>query len=112
TLDNAATHDFAGSVSAAGGNVVLDDRNAIALGAIDTGGGDLIVRAGGSITDTDGEAVTVGGATTLVARSGKSFFDIALDNADTHDFAGPVSVTGEDIVLDDRSAIRLGAIDA
>ncbi|HET7410513.1 MAG TPA: hypothetical protein VFJ13_09960 [Paracoccaceae bacterium] len=111
-LDNADTHDFTGTVSATGQNIVLDDRTAILLGAVDAnGGGDLTVRAGGTITQT-GAGIEVEGRTQLEARDGGDRFGIDLDDADTNDFMGAVSATGADIVLDDRSAIQLGEVTA
>ncbi len=111
---NAVGPDAVHEIDAAGANVVLVDRDAIALGAISASG--LVVSAGGSITDTPGEAIVTGTAV-LVAQSGSEFFDIALDGNGAvpfdlaHDF-GVVSARGEDIVLHDRNGIVLAAIDA
>jgi hypothetical protein len=91
--------------------VVLTDSSGIRLGDV-SAAGDLSVIAAGSITDADGEAVTVGGTTTLTAASGGGQFDIALDNADAHDFTGGVGASGRNIALDDRNGIRLGAVAA
>lgn len=119
-LDNAGVHDF-NRVDITAGDITIDDMNGIALGAIatqadailpidttiNTNGGDLTLRAGGSVTDTAGEAVLVAGLTSISAGT----FDVALDNADLHDFH-QINITGGDIVVDDVNGIQLGAIKA
>ena len=107
-------HDF-GLVNARGAGLVLHDANAIALGAIDAFA--LTVSAAGAISDTPGRAITVAGPTDLMATSGPSAFDIALDGNGAvsdrpHDFGGMVSALGDDVVLHDRNGIALGAVDA
>ena len=71
----------------------------------------LIVNAGGAVTDTGATAgISVTGDTTITAGAAGNFFDIALDSADIHDFGGAVNATGEDITIDDVNAIVLGSI--
>ena len=112
---NAPGPDAVHEVDAIGADVTLVDRDAIALGAISASG--LTVSAGGSITDTAGEAIEVSGTANLVAQAGAELFDIALDGNGAvpfdrpHDF-GVVNARGEDIVVHDRNGIVLGAIDA
>ncbi|MEM7422067.1 MAG: filamentous hemagglutinin N-terminal domain-containing protein [Pseudomonadota bacterium] len=135
-----AGHDFTGAVSATGEDITLNDVNAIILGAISTNEaaqttdadpdstadtligtnlGDLVVTAGGSITDNAAATgVQVEGTTSLLANSGASI--ILLDNA-ANDFDQDVDGTGGDalnrvdasgsaVTLTDASSIALGAI--
>ncbi len=111
-LLNDATNDFGQAVSFTGQDVTLTDANSIVLGE-GAVGGTLEVTAAGSITDSAGSSVSVGGATALTAQDGAATFDIALDN-DTvpgrHDFGGAVTAIGQDITLIDRSGITLGTV--
>ncbi|MEM7210447.1 MAG: filamentous hemagglutinin N-terminal domain-containing protein, partial [Pseudomonadota bacterium] len=121
-IDAVDTHDFGGAFNATGEDVVVDDMNALILGAITTNDdinadpmnpdplradlssdetastlmitsiltgnqGDLIVNAGGSITDTVSRAISVDGTTSITAvdGAGTNFFDIRLDNDDSID---------------------------
>jgi filamentous hemagglutinin family protein len=123
TLDD-ATNDFAGSVDADSdtGSIVLADANALILGTIDTDD-DLTIVTGGSVTDTLGRAISVGGHTSIMAGGPDNFFDVVLDNPGTptaiddtgflpgpaiHDF-NTIDVTGEDILIRDRNAITVKA---
>ena len=114
-----AGNDFDGQINLDGTDISVSDSNNISLGTV-IATGSLTVTAGGSITDTAGEAITVAGATDLVAfddqgdadPTNDDFFDVALDNVDTHDFMDVVNATGEDIHLDDANAIALGDVDA
>ncbi|MEM7211191.1 MAG: hypothetical protein AAF479_04735 [Pseudomonadota bacterium] len=113
---SSADPDAVDPTHAAAGNIVLNDRDAIALGVV-TATTNLTVTAEGSITDTGTDAISVTGTTSLLAYddmgngagADDDFFDIALDN-DAHNFGGAVSATGEDITLTDTGAILLGAI--
>jgi len=84
-------------------NLTLIFNNAaIALPAV-TLTGNLVVTAGGAITDTG--ALVVPGTTTLTAGA----FNITLDTA-TNNFTGAVSVvSGNNVTLVDTNAIVLGA---
>ncbi len=106
---NAVGPDALHEVDAVGANVTLVDRNALALGTIRTS--NLTISAGGSVTDTPGEAIAAGGTTDIVAQSGPDFFDIALDNPGTHDF-GAVRLTGEGIRLLDQRDLTIIGIDS
>ena len=112
---SASDPDAIDDVDASSANILLTDRDAIALGAI-ISTGDLTVTTSGSITDTGSEAVSVNGATTLTAGSGATLFDIALDNAahdfDSDDNGGAVTAIGEDITLSDVDAIILARVEA
>ena len=78
-LDNADTHDFAEaeSFNAIAANVTVDDIDGIQLGVVTTTD-ELSVNAGGNITDASGEAVTVGGETSLDAGSSNVVLDLSL----------------------------------
>ncbi|MGD1924313.1 MAG: beta strand repeat-containing protein, partial [Paracoccaceae bacterium] len=142
-LDN-GVHDFTGTVNATGEDITLTDANAIVLGAVSTNEagqtdgvdndgaadatiatnrGELVVNAGGSITDaglgtsaSDGIGLLVEGATSLTARNASStnHFDIDLDDVDNNfdqDADGDaVNAVGEDITLFDATAIVLGTV--
>ncbi|MEM9062137.1 MAG: filamentous hemagglutinin N-terminal domain-containing protein, partial [Pseudomonadota bacterium] len=108
-------------ISASGQSVTIVDENALALGSVTAA--TLNVGAGGSITDTSGQSVSITGTTSIVAfddqgdadATNDEFFDIALDNVDTHDFDADGSgdafnAVGEDITVDDATAIVLGAV--
>ena len=97
-----ASNDFVGAVSATGKNVTLVDKNAIALG-LKTVTGNLVVTAGGAVTNTDALLIT---GTTSVTATG---FDVTLSNSG-NDFGGAVSVTGNNVSLADMTAIALGAV--
>ena len=88
---------------------------AIQLGAITTtanttldgtsGAGDLLVIAGGDITDTPGSAIIVPGRTSLIATDGADErYDIKLDNSLTgqHDFNSDDVFSG--VAVNDPSA--------
>ncbi len=108
TLGDATTE-----VDARGANITLTDSDAIKLGAINAAGA-LSVTARGSITDTDGDAISVTGATSLTAQNvaGTEFFDIRLDGLDgdpvdrPHDFT-TVAFLGEDFTIVDLNDITL-----
>src|SRR5581483_7948680 len=95
--------DFVGPVSiVSANNVTLNDVNALTLGASSIFG-NLIVTANGVISDSGD--FTVAGTTSLAAGGGNN---ILLNHQD--DFAGPVSiVSGNDVTLNDVSALSLGA---
>jgi hypothetical protein len=103
-------------VDAVGRDVTLADRGAIALGDVGASR-NLSITAGGSVTDTAGEAILVGDDTTVVALlpgtalSGDDFFDIAFDNAGVHEFGG-VDLTGENVRLVDRQDLRVTRVDS
>ncbi|MEL7471425.1 MAG: hypothetical protein AAFN27_23450, partial [Pseudomonadota bacterium] len=112
--------DAVDGVNASGNDVSIFDEDALALGAIsaDT----LTITARGSITDTSAQAVVVTGTTTITAvdAAGTDFFDIQLDNVDTHNFDSDAGATadatdgvflfGEDIHIDDVDAILLATV--
>ncbi|OED39515.1 hypothetical protein AB833_15210 [Chromatiales bacterium (ex Bugula neritina AB1)] len=109
TLTNSG-NDFSGSVSvntgaATGADVEITDVNAIALGAVKAI--DLTVIAGGTITDTALQSITVSEVTSLNAGTS----DIQLDTA-THDFAEAqnFNATGGDITVADIDGIQLGTV--
>ena len=99
-----AENDATTEIDVTGAIVTLTDTNAIKLGAITADA--LTVTAGGSITDTDGDAIVVSGATVLTATRAGAFFDIRLDGVDgvatdrPHDFAA-LTFLGEDVALVD-----------
>ncbi|MCB0968488.1 MAG: hypothetical protein KDB37_16775, partial [Ilumatobacter sp.] len=105
TLD-AASNDF-NEVDADGANIVLADIDDIQLGTV-TATGDLSVTAGGQIDDVAGEAITVGGLTTLTATG----FDILLDNSPALHDLNEVDADGVNIVLVDVDDIQLGTVTA
>ena len=99
TLNTA--NDF-NTVSVVSGNtVVLNDVNALDLGASTISGG-LTVTTNGAITDSG--ALTVAGTTTLAAGAANN---ITLDNA--NDFSTVSIVSGNTVVLNDVNALDLGA---
>ena len=108
-MDNTDTHDFAEaeSFNATAANVTVDDVDGIQLGVV-TATDNLVVSTGDTITDTAGEAVTVGGETTLNAGAS----DIELDNVALHDFSETDSfnASGGDIEVVDVDGIQLGAV--
>lgn len=97
TLDNA--NDFTGAVSANGLNVVLNDINAIDLGA-STVTGTLSVTTTGAITDSG--AITAAGLTTLSAMGGN---DITLDEA-ANDFASLAISSANNASITDVNALQ------
>ena len=100
---------IAGSTPAVSNSISFTNSDGITIGGLTTSA--LSVTAGGTINDTS-SAISVTGATTLTAvdGAGTNFFDVLMDESDTHDFGGSVFVTGEDVVLDDTNALVLGAI--
>ena len=102
TLDRSG-NNFTGAVRVvSGNNVSLRDTNALIIGgAASTVSGDLIVQAGGDITDTSTLAVT--GATSLTAGAN----NITLDGA--NNFGGAVSiVSANNVTLADSNALVFG----
>ncbi|MCA3265602.1 MAG: hypothetical protein ING19_05990, partial [Azospirillum sp.] len=94
TLDlstNGAANSFGGPVAltnSGGANVLINSSGGLTLGAVSTVG-DLIVTAGGSITQS--AAISVSGAATLTSSGG----NITLSQINS--FGGAVTVTGDSI---------------
>jgi Repeats of unknown function (DUF5649) len=116
-FDSDASGDAAHEVDAIGRHITLADVDAIALGDV-SASGDLSVLARGSVTDTPGEAIVVGGDMTIVAVDPRTadpfdddFFDIALGNVGLHDFAS-IELTGEGIRLVDRQDLSIRRVDS
>ena len=84
-----------------GNTVVLNDVNALDLGASTISGG-LTVTTNGAITDSG--PLSVAGPTTLTAGAANN---ITLDNA--NDFSTVSVVSGNNVVLNDVNALDLGA---
>jgi hypothetical protein len=93
------------TVSATGGEVTLNDTNAIVLGT--TSAANLTVTANGAIPQDSGSTINVSGTTTLNSSSASA---ITL-NGTTNDF-GTVNATGGDVTLNDTGAIVLGTTSA
>ena len=99
TLDNA--NDFSTVAITSGNTVVLNDINALDLGASTISGG-LTVTTNGALTDSG--PLTVAGPTTLTAGAANN---ITLDNA--NDFSTVAITSGNTVVLNDINALDLGA---
>ena len=99
TLNTA--NDFSTVSIISGNNVVLNDVNALDLGASTISGG-LTVTTNGALTDSG--ALTVAGTTTLAAGAANN---ITLDNA--NDFSTVAITSGNNVVLNDVNALDLGA---
>ena len=99
TLNNA--NNFSTVSITSGNDVVLNDINALDLGA-STVSGTLNVTTNGALTDSG--ALVVAGTTTLAAGAANN---ITLNNANNF---STVSITsGNDVVLNDINALDLGA---
>ena len=96
----AAGNDFATLSATADGLISIADANAITLGPV-ASTNDLMVTAGGSITQCS--AATVTQNTTL--NSGNNSITLGFAN----DFGGPVSFSGSDVTLTDANALSLGS---
>ena len=114
-------NDFQNTVNLTGGDTVIADTNALALGTLDTGaltvtsngslglgsgtiGGDLIATSqGGAITQTG--ALAVQGASILDAGAGA----ITLTNTSNH-FTGAVSLTGAGIAVHDTGDLMIAMV--
>ncbi|MCC4603508.1 beta strand repeat-containing protein [Xanthomonas campestris] len=120
---NGTNNDFQGALSLTGGTVLINDRNALDLGSLDTStltvashgnldlgqgtiGGRLTASSNGGTIGQSG-ALTLTGAATLDAGSGA----IALSNSD-NDFQDALALTGTGISVHDRNALRIGALSA
>ncbi|WP_322745273.1 CHAT domain-containing protein [Coleofasciculus sp. LEGE 07081] len=100
TLNNAA-NNFTGAVSLMGGTAIINDMDGITLGASMLSG-DLTVTAQGiTDSDTNSDAISVIGTTTLDANGN----DITLDNA--NDFNSVVVSNGNNVTLNDTDDIEL-----
>ena len=100
TLDSAG-NNFTTVAITSGNTVVLNDVNALDLGASTISGG-LTVTTNGALTDSG--PLTVAGTTTLAAGAANN---ITLDNA--NDFNTVSIVSGNTVVLNDVNALNLGA---
>jgi len=101
------SNEFDGVVDLTGTTVTLTDATALVLGSVAVA--ELNVQTlVGSITDNGGDAIVVGGATSLDAGN----FDIELDNANLHDFSSSAdfAASGGDIAINDQNGIQLGAL--
>ncbi|HVJ39143.1 MAG TPA: filamentous hemagglutinin N-terminal domain-containing protein [Stenotrophomonas sp.] len=121
TLD-AAGNDFQGLLALRGGASTVRDRNALSLGALDTGA--LQVTSNGAtslglglvdgdlVADTQGGVVTQSGALTITGstRINSGGASIILENAG-NDFQSVVSLSGGDSRLRDRNTLALGTLD-
>ncbi|MEM7268373.1 MAG: filamentous hemagglutinin N-terminal domain-containing protein, partial [Pseudomonadota bacterium] len=94
-------NDFQGAVSASGANVDLADDNALEFGAVSAT--TLYVIAGGAITQTATQTITVADVSDIAAGTA----DITL--AQANDFQGAVSASGANVDLTDANALELGA---
>src|SRR5205807_1182745 len=101
TLTNAA-NDFSTVGITSGNNVALVDANALNLAA-STVSGTLNVTSNGALTQTG--ALTVAGVTTLAAGAANN---ITLNNAG-NDFSTVGITSGNNVVLNDITALNLGA---
>ena len=111
--DTVDTHDFDGEVTLTGSEVALDDIDGIQLSSVTAGS--LDIDAGGAITDTVGQTISVSGASTFDAiGSDGSRFAVELDNAmgpGGHDF-NRVGGSGAEVTLIDQDGIALTDLDA
>ena len=99
TLNNAG-NDFQGVVSLTGGNVTINDVNALTLGTSSIGG-TLNATAGGAITQT-GAMTSVGPA---IFNAGANPVTLSAAN----DFQGGLAVTGSNVSVNDINALQLSA---
>ena len=99
TLNNA--NDFSTVSIVSGNTVVLNDVTALDLGA-STVSGSLTVTTTGALTDSGN--LVVAGPTTLAAGAANN---ITLDNA--NDFSTVAITSGNNVVLNDVTALDLGA---
>lgn len=105
TLANGG-NDFVGRVSADAGAVSLHDTNALTLGDLTARGSLALGTGSGAITQAIG-AISVTGTTSLDAGNRA----VTLAGTGNH-FGAAVAVTGGDVVLRDRGALQLGAVQA
>ncbi|MEN9140967.1 beta strand repeat-containing protein, partial [Xanthomonas vesicatoria] len=114
-------NDFQNTVTLTGGAVQLNDRNALTVGAFNTGA--LTVTSNGALSlgqgtvngplianSTNGTigqtgALTINGTSTLNAGNGA----ITLNNAN-NDFQGAVGLTGNGITVTDRNTLSVSSI--
>ncbi len=117
TLDN-NDHDFGGAVAATGSDIILTDRNALALGTLNASG-NLVTKtgsggAGGGLTQSG--IVTVTGTSTFTADTSTDQ-DAVLANVD-NDFGGVVTFDNanagswRDLTIVDKNDLTLGDVTA
>ncbi len=101
-------NDATDALSADGDFISIRDEDALSVGTI-TATGDLILRSGGSITDTTASRIAVSGSTSIQAESatGGNFFDVALQSGQ-HDYQS-LTVEGEDVAISDINDLVLSA---
>ena len=104
-------HDFseASEFTATGGDITVEDIDGIQLGAVNlnvntdgtitTNGGDLVLRSGGNVSQT--EALVAPGTVDISARNaaGTDVFDVVLTNED-NDLSGEITIlNAEDVSI-------------
>jgi trimeric autotransporter adhesin len=98
--------------SIAGGSVALNaPAGAVALGNLMASGNLAVTAAGGTITQSPGATLAVGGTTGLAASNGGVPADISLTNADNV-LVAAVSATGAQVSITDAVPLLLGVVDA
>jgi hypothetical protein len=103
TLSNAG-NNFGGTVSASGHNIALTDASGgVVLGTLNSTGTLAVLSTGGDITQAANTHILVAGPASFTATTGGAPgtpADILLSGTG-NDFAGPVSVSGKNIVVND-----------
>uniref|UniRef100_UPI0004677CB7 two-partner secretion domain-containing protein n=1 Tax=Luteimonas huabeiensis TaxID=1244513 RepID=UPI0004677CB7 len=120
-LLNQAGNDFVGTVDILGaGVVVMADANALTFGQVDAAvldvasGGDLTFGAttlsGALAARSAGGGIRQDGAASIGGEISLSAGEIAFDHADNR-LQGPVWLSGGNVRIRDRTALRFGAVD-
>lgn len=93
-------NEFQGPVNLDGKDVsIVDSTGGLTLGEIISTGNLNAESLGGTITQTPGGRVAVGGETTLVAKGENGSTDVILDNAQNI-FGGKVNVDGDEVFIE------------
>ncbi len=98
TLDN-TSNDF-GEIELTANDAEIVDANGIALGVTDVD--NLVVSAGGSITESGGDVIDVANDISLQAQDGSEFFDITLGGND-HQLSYFRIIGAKDVAIKDSA---------
>jgi filamentous hemagglutinin family protein len=107
-------------IRSGGGQVSLEAGGSIATALIDAGTGSVSLKAGGNITDLDGAATNIHGASLTLNLGGDAALDSAVGNLQilgghniTLSNAGKLNLAGAnltgDLTLDNQGAVTVGA---